>query len=92
MLASLDGKSDVFLGNREPIYFEGNAKPPTDIYLTAIDKNYSKNRKVFLFRKQAILKDNQIQTIPVIYPHVDFVRISNVSIETNSFDAVFYYK
>ena len=89
-LVRLDGINDVFIGSGEVLSFLDNTKLTAANFLTSYQLNLKGEIDQRLFPKQYFMKVQGAEEVPVSYPNFDFIRISNISIETGLFECDFY--
>lgn len=90
IIISLDGKNDVFIGSGEVLSFAENSKLTAANFLTTYYLNSKGEIDQRLFPKQYFMRVKGAEEVPVSYPNFDFIRISNISIETGLFECDFY--
>ena len=89
-LVNLDGKNDVFIGLGEVLSFAENTKITAANFLTSYYLNPKGEIDQRLFPKQYFMRVKGAEEVSVSYPNFDFIRISNISIETGLFECDFY--
>lgn len=89
-IVNIDGKNDVFIGSGEVLSFADNKKVTAANFLTSYHLNTKGEVDQRLFPKQYFKKVKGAEEVLVSYPNFDFIRISNISIETGLFECDFY--